>query len=307
MLLAMPLISVAQQDPYNSFYMFNGLYVNPAYAGSRNVISMTALYRNQWAGLSGAPQTGSFAIHSPLKNERIALGGILTFDKIGETQTTSPYLSFAYRIPLGAKQNGNWLSFGIQGGVTYYQNRLSQVATDQANDPQFSSDRNLWIPNFGAGIMAYGERYYVGASMPQILDMSLNEKLHNAGASSDTTARQYRYFMFTGGYIFDLGDKVKFKPSFIVRYLPKIKPSADITLAFMFIDRIWLGASYRVNDAYAFMGTFGITKQFSLGYAYELGVSKLNNYQNGTHEVMLGYDFGFEKKKVVNPRYVNYY
>lgn len=305
-LICLPALSFGQQDPHYSFYMFNGLYVNPAYAGSRGVISMNAFYRHQWAGLSGAPRTASFAIHSPMKNENMAMGGIFTHDRIGKAQTNSAFLSYVYRIPLGPKVKGNWLAFGLQGGFGYYQNRLSQVATDQAGDPQFSSDRNLWMPNFGAGFMFYGDRYFVGASMPQALNLSMNEKLHNAGGL-DSTAHYYRHFMFSGGYAFNIGSKVQLKPSFIIRYLPNLPISADVNLSFFFIERIMLGASYRYDDAYIFMGQFGITKQLSIGYAYELGISELNNYQNGTHEIMLGYDFGFEKKKVVNPRYVNFY
>lgn len=305
-LMGLPLISQGQQDPHYSFYMFNGLYVNPAYAGSQDVINMNAFYRHQWAGLSGAPQTGSFAVHSPFKNNRLGMGGIYTHDRQGSIQNNSAYLSYSYRIPLGAPAKGNWLSFGLQGGFTHYQNRLSQVNTDQPNDPQFSNDRTLMLPNFGAGVMFYGERYFLGASMPQALNLSVNEKLHNAG-SADSTGRLYRHFMFHGGYVFDLGSKVKLKPSFVIRYMPNLPISADVTLAFLFIDRIWVGATYRHEDAYAFMGQFGITKQLSVGYAYELGISELNNYQNGTHEVMLGYRFGFEKKRVVNPRYLNFY
>lgn len=297
----------AQQDAHYSFYMFNGLYLNPAYAGSKDAISTMALYRHQWATIPGAPRSGSFSIHSPLKNNKLALGLIYTFDRVGSSQSNGLQLSYAYRIPVGKKKQHK-ICIGLQAGVTNYQNKLADLNVSQPGvvDPVFGENKNLWLPNFGLGLYFYGPKYFIGASIPHLLNLSLNESAKYAGDDA-TYARLYRHYLLTAGYVFDLGKKVKFRPSFLMKYVKNAPLDFDITAAFMFVDRVWLGVSHRVGDSYVFMGDFYVTPQFHLGYAYDLTVSDLNKYTGGTHEVMLGYDFWFEKSRLVNPRYVKYF
>ena len=299
--------ATAQQDAEYSMYRFNGLYLNPAYAGSHEVINATAIYRNQWVKIPGAPQLASVAIHSPLKNNNIGLGLIYSYDKIGVTKTNSVNASFAYRIPIGKKKKVK-LAIGLSAGVTNYHSDLNSVATTIANDPNFAgNNQNRWLPNFGFGIYIYSQKFFVGVSLPHILANRLNGK-NSVFETSPTMAHQYYHLLITGGYVFDLGKKVKFMPSLLMKYVPVHAPiTFDFNATFVFVDRLWLGAAYRLNDSYNFMAAVNITKQLRVGYAYDLTVSSLNKYTSGSHEVMLGFDFDFQKGKVVSPRYVKYF
>lgn len=161
----------AQQDAEYSMYMFNGLYLNPAYAGSQDVISATALYRHQWVGIEGAPRSGSIAIHSPFKRDQYALGGVFSFDRLGKDQTYSFYLDYAYKLRF---KKGLKLSFGIQAGGQYYKNNLTESVIN-TTDLAFANNRSLFLPNVGFGVYLYNKKFYVGASVPHILNMSLGE------------------------------------------------------------------------------------------------------------------------------------
>ena len=288
-------------------YRFNGLYLNPAYAGSHDVLSASAIYRNQWVKMPGAPQSASVAVHSPLKNNRIALGLIYSYDQIGVTKTNSVSASFAYRIPIGKKKKVK-LAIGLSAGFTNYRADFNSVATTTANDPNFvGNNQNRWLPNIGFGVYIYSDKFFVGASLPHILTNRLNGKA-SVFETSPNIARQYYHLLVTGGYVFDLGKKVKFMPSVLMKYEPIHAPvTFDFNATFIFIDRLWIGAGYRLNDSYNFMASAYVTKQLRVGYCYDLTVSSLNKYTTGSHEVMLGFDFNFQKGKVVSPRYVKYF
>ena len=301
-------VSNAQQDAHYSFYMFNGLYLNPAYAGSHDVVNTMAIYRTQWTKVDGSPRSASVSIHSPIGHSNNALGFIFTNDRLGSIQSNAFQLSYAYRIPVGKKKNTK-ISLGVQAGITNYQNRLGDLLTNpglNGVDPTFANNHNLWLPNVGVGIYIYSKKYFVGLSVPHLLNFSLNDKLAYAGDKA-TYARLYRHYLLTAGYVFDLGKKVKFRPSFLMKYVHNAPLDFDITAAFMFVDRIWLGASHRVGDSYDFFGDFYITPQFHIGYDYDLTISGLSKYAGGTHEIMIGYDFAYKKSKLVNPRYVKYF
>lgn len=300
-------LAKAQQDAEYSMYRFNGLYINPAYAGSHEVISIGALYRNQWLKMPGSPQSASVALHSPLKNNKIGLGLIYTYDQIGVSKTNSVNASFAYRIPIGKKKRVK-LCLGLSAGFENYRADLNSVITTEADDPNFvGNNQNRWLPNFGFGVYIYSQKFFVGVSLPHILLNRLSGKASPFETSS-TIARQYYHLLVTGGYVFDLGKKVKFMPSLLMKYIPVHAPvTFDFNATFIFVDRLWIGAGYRLNDSYNFMAAVNITRQLRLGYAYDLTVSSLNKYTSGSHEVALGFDFDFKKGKVVNPRYVKFF
>lgn len=295
----------AQQNPQYTMYRFNPLVFNPAAAGSRDALSLAATYRIQWVGVEGAPQTASFSLHSPLKNEKLALGLTYTFDKIGVTMTNKAEAAFAYRFPLGKKKKVK-LALGISAGVTSFRSDLTSVQTNggAGSDPSFSQNVNLWIPNVGFGLYAYSDKFYVGISLPQLLAGSLmkQNKLYELSVEK---AHQYFQLYATAGYVFNLGKKVKFVPSTMMKYVPKYAPiDFDFNANFIFIDRIWLGASYRLSDSYGFMAAVNVIPQLRIAYAYDLTVSPISKFTTGSHEVMVGYDFENLKKRVVSPRSV---
>ncbi len=299
-------VANAQQDPQHTMYRFNGLMFNPAYAGSREALSLSAIYRWQWVNVEGSPQTGSVSIHSPLKNDHVALGLSFVGDNYTVVHSDKIEGDFAYRISVGKKKKVK-ISLGVGVSATNIRANLRDVGLSQTVDASFQNNINLWLPNVSAGIYAYSEKFFIGVSVPEILSNSLSTKGQVWERSIDS-AHQYTSLYATAGYVFDLGKKVKFAPSIMIKYVPKYAPiSMDFNANFIFIDRLWLGVSYRLSDSYGFMVAFNITKQLKVGYAYDLTVSPISHFTTGSHEIMAGYDFDFRKKSIVNPRYVRYF
>ncbi|MBL7778875.1 MAG: type IX secretion system membrane protein PorP/SprF [Chitinophagales bacterium] len=309
----------AQQDAHYSLYMFNGLYLNPAYAGSHEVLDLMAIYRHQWAGIDGAPRTGNGSIHAPLRRNQYALGLTISGDRLGLTRNFTATGAFAFRIPVKKSK----ISLGIQAGGTYYSQRNGEAipAELQAqgySDAIYSVDRNVFIPNVGAGIYVYGKRYYIGLSAPHLLPMKLDKGA--AVSLSKDIARQYNHYILTAGYVFGKNTSpVKFRPSFLMKYvqgLPKNIPDFDGSLALLFVDRFWLGATYRVaagtdnRTGTAAIVWFEalITHRLRIGYGFDYALSGLNKFAKyGSHDIMIGYEFNNKNKRYVSPRYVSYF
>lgn len=308
----------AQQDPNYSMYMFNGLFINPAYAGSQEVISLMAIYRDQWVGVDGAPQTANISVHTPLPQDQYALGLVVSNDRISLANTFNVTPSFAYRLKLGKSR----LCFGVQASFAYYyENNAAATLASQSlggpNDVAFATNTHLFVPNFGFGIYAYGKRYFAGISVPHLLPSELGS--HVGIATGDAlVSRMYNAYIATGGYV--IGNDasiVKFRPTVLIMYqqgLYKNIPMFDISPALLFIDRIWFGVTYRTGGNFSFAGQaiapflqVKITPQLQLGYSYDAELSALNHFTSGTHEIMLGYDFSFDKKRFVSPRYIKYF
>ena len=302
----------AQQDPAYSMYMFNGLFINPAYAGSQEVISLMGIYRAQWVGLDGAPNTANISVHSPLRQDQYALGLVLSNDRLGLSNTFNVTPSFAYRLKLG----GTRLSFGVQASFAYYHQNNGGAITTNGSDPAFQSNQNLFVPNVGFGIYAYGKRYFVGVSVPHLLPSSLRDKV--GVVPSENIAKLYNQYIFTAGYVFGKDPAiVKFRPTVLVKWqqgMPKGIPQIDISPALLFVDRLWLGLTYRTGGDVSYVGQaiiifaqFKITPQLQVGYAYDAEMTSLRHYNSGSHEIMIGYDFWYNKKRFVTPRYIKYF
>jgi type IX secretion system PorP/SprF family membrane protein len=297
----------AQQDADFSMYLFDNLYINPAYAGSHEALNATIMYRDQWVKMPGAPQTASVAVHSPLPDDHIALGFTYTNDRIGVTQTNNAEASFAYRILVGKKKDIR-LSFGICAGFDNYHADLNSVPTTDPNDPSFVGNyQNRWLPNVGAGFYAYSDNFFAGFSVPRILANRLNGPTA-LFATSTGIARQYQNLLAQAGYVFNIGKKIKFVPSLLLMYAPKYAPpSFDFNANFIFINRIFLGIGYRLNDSYQFTLAGNVTKQIRIGYCYDLTVSNLNKYTTGTHEVMASFEVGLKHGKFVKDNPIKFF
>lgn len=292
----------AQQDPQYSQYMFNHLSLNPAYAGSWDHLTTTFLFRKQWTGVNGAPNTGSFTLHTPSRNRRHGFGVSFYHDEIGVAKTTSITVPYAFRMDLGGNAR---LALGIQGNLTNYNADLSGVRTGSdiepgvPVDPAFNGNLvNVWLPNAGAGIFFNTKRFYLGASAPRLIEGALTED------ENISDAKQARHYFFTTGLVLGADNAaVKFKPSILAKYHPAAPMQFDFNAHFLFVDKFWLGASFRTEDAIVFMAEWQISPLFRIGYAYDLTTSELNTYSNGSHEFMLGLDLNFNKKAMISPRY----
>ena len=285
----------AQQDAMYSQYMFNTLAINPAYAGSRNVVSATALYRNQWSGIDGAPKTGTLTVDAPIANKKIGLGIQLFTDKLGITQTNGATLSAAYRI---RKDQGS-LSFGIQSAFSQYRANFTDVSLGSVSyDPAFAENVNKMIFNVGTGAYYNSDKFYVGLSVLDLIPNNLTD--FNTSTSG---SRQRAHLFLAAGYVFPLAEDFKLKPSFLVKAVKGAPIEGDINAALWIKDVFSVGIQYRTSADIGAMLEIQATPQIRLGYAYDRSTTALKNFNNGSHEIMLRYEFGFDKGKILSPRY----
>lgn len=291
--LAMPAQSHAQQDAMYSQYMFNYLLVNPGYAGSRDVLSMTGMYRKQWINVDGAPSTITFSGDMPLANERMGIGLTVFKDKVGVEANTGVYASYAYRVRLTHKGT---LSFGANAGFTQYSANLADVAQPNPNDPAFRENVREFNPNFGFGMFYSTDKFYVSLALPHIL----NSKL---ATLEEMKSRMKRHYFFGMGYVVGVSPNVKIKPSILVKAVEGAPIQSDFNLNVWYVDKLGIGASYRTGDAVVALLEFQATTGLRFGYAYDITTSELARYASGTHEIMVRYEFATLKKKIITPRH----
>ncbi len=276
-------------------FYFNPLNYNPAYAGSRDALSLNAVHRIQWTGIDGAPSTTFFSVHSPIGDTQLSVGGDFTYDEIGITKTTSAYLDVSYYVVLNDK--GHRLSFGLKGGINLFDAPLSQLKSVDPNDPLQVDIENELRGNFGAGIYYYGERHYIGLSALSLLESSVLDN------DDINYLEQKRHYYLIGGYVFDINSTLKLKPSGLVKAVQGSPLEFDAELAALLYDRLWIGVGYRHDESVRGYIAANITPQFRIGYNYDYIFNDLTKYTGGTHEFMLSYDFDFDKLRFKSPRY----
>jgi len=288
----------AQYEPMFTQYHNNEMFINPAYAGSRGYPSMALLYRDQWVGIEGAPRTGTFSIHAPFFNDKMGLGLCIMNDRIGVTNQTSTFINYAYHLPVSENAK---LSFGLQGGIVNVKERLSDVITIDPNDPEFANDINKTMPNFGFGTYYSTRNFYLGFSIPRFLENKIDPYAMKI-VSNRVKMQNWHYYLYSA-YVGTLSPSVKMKPCVMIKTTDGAPVEGDLSLHFLFKELFWLGASFRTGDAVALITQFQITKQLRFGYSYDYTFTKLSNYNNGSHEFTIGYDFTFNKAKIVTPRF----
>lgn len=298
-LLAASLGGMAQQNPMYSQYMFNTMAINPAYAGSRNVVSATALHRNQWSGMDGAPKTTTLTVDAPFRNKRVGLGLQIINDQLGISKTTGAVLSYAYRI----RMDKGSLAFGVQGSGVQY--RADYTSVDLGNggayDPAFSENVNKMIFNFGTGVYYNSDKFYVGLSAQDLLNSRITEYV----AQDDSTGGSFKnlHLFFATGYVFTLDETFKLRPSVLVKGVKGAPVEADLNAMLWINDVIAIGAQYRTSADVAGILEVQATAQIRIGYSYDYSTTRLRNFNSGSHEIMLRYEFGFERGKILSPRY----
>ena len=287
--------SMAQQLPQFTQYMYNTISVNPAYAGSRETLTIIGLHRNQWAGFPGGPTTQTLSVHTPLRNEKIGLGFSFINDELGFENFVYMYGDFSYTIKLNEISK---LAFGLKGGFTGF-SIDNELYTSNTNDQLIGNIENRWIPNLGAGIMWLWERGYLGISTPRLIN-------NDFSPDSPFEALERVSYFFTGGYVFDIGFKTKFKPTFMIKATNGATVSTDVSANFLFFEQLWVGAAYRFNNtegALGFMTDFQVLRDWRIGYTFELPTSEIRPYTNGTHEIILMYEIFNPRRRETSPRY----
>ena len=278
-------------------YMNNLLSVNPAYAGTGDMLNAMVITRNQWVAFDGAPVTQSFVMHTPIPNYNMGVGFSLLKDKIGVISQTGAYLDYSYRLVVGENR---YLSLGLKGGVNFYEAGLSNLATVDSEDPIFANDiTRSFLPNVGVGLFYNTGRFVAGLSIPKMIKNQINSNEF----SSEYISKEEIHLFFMTGYVFDVNRIVKFKPYLLTKYVRNIPLSIDLSAQFLFYDRLWVGAMYRLGDAVGGLVQIQLSNQLRVGYSYDVTASDLSTFNNGTHEILVSYDFNFGRGKVRSPRY----
>ena len=285
--------ALAQQDPQYTQYMYNQNVVNPAYAGSKESISLTALYRNQWTGLDGAPETITFSGHSPV-GEKVGLGLSAIRDQLGPVEETNIFVDFSYTLEVSDELK---LALGIKAGASFLDVGLSNIPLQDPNDPFFSQDVSTTNPNIGAGAFFYGDNFYVGLSVPNFLSSThLDENGLSIGSETN-------HYFGTAGYVYQATEDIKLKPSVFVKSAFDAPTSFDVNLNALYLEKFELGVSYRLDDSFSGLVGFQATPNFRIGYAYDAVTSDINTIASSSHEVILSFDLVFKQKSLRSPRY----
>jgi type IX secretion system PorP/SprF family membrane protein len=288
---------MGQSIPVYSQYIINGLLINPAYAGSRDVLSTVISYRDQWTGFPGTPVTQTLTGHMPLQNKSLALGLIITNESIGVINNTGIFGNYAYRVRL----NSGMLAFGVKAGVQLYKENDYQLYIKDPGDYVFSNNGNYILPNFGAGVYYYNSTCFAGLSLPTIL--SYRESPGGNSYDAYNNAQNYN-FMFFGGCLINVTDEFKLKPSALLQYTLNSGFQYDLNLnAILLKDGLLsVGTSYREKDAIAGMVEVQLNTQLRIGYSYDFTINTPGNYSGGTHEITIRYEFKYIVN-ALNPRF----
>ena len=293
----------AQQDPHYTQYMYNMSVMNPAYAGSKENLSMGLLYRKQWIEIEDAPTTATFFGHTPV-GKNVGLGLSVVSDKLGPVEENNVYGDFSYTLKVGENHK---LAFGIKAGLTMQKiGLLSDVDPSlQDNfiiDPAFGSNVDNTYFNIGSGVFFYSDKYYVGFSVPNFL-----KRTHltvNSGGDQYEFGPETAHYFLTGGYVFDVSENIKFKPFFMLKSAFEAPASLDLSTNFLFNQKFEAGITYRLDDSFGAMVNYAVSPNVKIGYAYDHAMSSLKGLDFGSHEISLGITFGPKRRiPILSPRY----
>ena len=284
----------AQQEPIYTQYMFNTQTINPAYAGTWETIGFMALAREQWTGIDNAPSTQTFSFQSLQKNKNVGLGLNIINDKFGLEKSLSVFGDYSYLVHIDEELK---LRLGLKFGFSSYSNNLNDYSVIDETDPRFTGViDHKFMPNFGIGAFLYKNQYYVGMSIPKLVQNEFKNQ------ENYSTQAEVRTLYLMGGYVFDISNNLKFKPTMLGKVTAGVPPQLDLTGNFLIADRVWLGAMVRTGDSFGFLAQWIISNKLRFGYSVDFVTSQLKSYQNGTHEVMISYEISKVKGKMISTR-----
>lgn len=286
----------AQHDPQYTQYMYNTINVNPAYAGSSGTSTIFGLYRTQWVGLDGAPNNIALSFNSPISNTNLGIGLSIINDKIGPVDQSNISADFSYSLKLDETYK---LAMGLKATANLFNVDYTKLNSFSTNDPlQFNVD-NQFNPNVGVGAFLHSEKMYFGLSVPNFLENTY----YNDNATTKKINKDKMHFYIIGGYVFDLSSNVKFKPAVLSKIVKGSPLQLDFSGNFMFNEKFVIGAAYRWSAAVSALAGFQISENMFVGYSYDTETTKLNNYNSGSHEIFLKYEFRKKSTNIVSPRF----
>jgi type IX secretion system PorP/SprF family membrane protein len=285
----------AQQNIQFTQYMFNGLVINPAYAGADEALSLTLLHRNQWSGIDGAPSTQTFSAHTLFRKKHIGLGLTLVNDKIGVHKNIAALSNYAYHLQTG---KNSYFSFGLQAGVHNRKSDYSSlVGSTSNNDPKlFNTLISSTYFNFGMGLYFRSPRLHVGFSSPELLTEM--ETLNDSVSIELSKVHSFLY----AKYRITLNENVEFEPSLLLKYLAGVPLSYDVNVNMIFREVLTMGVSYRKDESVDFLLKAQLTRQLQVGYSYDHPIGEISRLSSGSHELMINYLFRYTKSNVTSPR-----
>lgn len=291
----------AQQDVLISQYMFNQLFLNPAYAGTHDYWESSILYRSQWVGWEGSPTSQLVAIDGPIMPSLLGIGATIVHDEIGISESLGANVDLSYQLKLDRKGQHH-LSFGLKVGYLSQRAYIKDLIYIDENDPLYTSSEivNQNTILFGSGLYYYAKQMYFGLSVPVLFAQDLKDIPTQEINRNSYIKNQY---YLNGGMVFKLSKNVDFKPSFLIKYTQAAPLQADINLNFLFKNMLWLGASYRSTDILVLMLEVNATRYLRIGYAYDYSFNDISIFTSGSHEIMLSFDFGKTIVKSSSPRY----
>ena len=290
----------AQQEAMYTHYMYNTLAVNPAYAGTRDALTVTALHRSQWVGFAGAPVTQTLTMHTPLRNKKIGIGVSIINDVIGPDRNTGFTVDYSYKLRINKEAQ---LALGLKAGLSLLKSNLASLDIDDANDPVFNNDiTSKLLPNFGFGAYYYTDRYYLGLSVPRLLENNYDN--NTIEGSADLISQGKHYYLIAGAN-FDLTDEIQFRPTSLVKMSSTAPIEVDITAMFIYDNMFSLGIMGRSGDAVGILAGVMVLEQLEVGYSFDWSFANSTKvYNSGSHEIFVRYDFIYKNAaRIHSPRY----
>lgn len=287
-------VGYAQQDAQYTQYMYNTTTVNPAYAGSRESLNVFGLYRTQWVGLDGAPETTNFSINSPI-GENVGLGVSFVNDRIGPQDASNIAVDFSYSVLV----SGNYkLSFGIKASGSLLNVDFNKLSFENGTDAASQNNiDNKFLPNIGAGLYLHSDKGYIGLSVPYFLENDHYDK------NSSLVAAEKMHYYVIAGYVFDLNPSLQFKPSVLTKVVEGAPLQVDLSGNFLINEALTLGLAYRWDASYSALAGFQINPSWFIGYAYDRDSTKLADFNSGSHEIFLRYEIFIKPTKAISPRF----
>lgn len=292
---------LAQQDPQYTQYMYNTMAINPAYAGSRDVLSVFGMHRTQWIGIDGAPKTSNFSFHSPIHDSNLGYGLAIMNDRIGPSVENDIAANISYTIDAG---NDYKLAFGLKGSVNLLNIDFTKLTYYDPGDPRFQYNiDNELSPNIGAGVYWYSDKSYIGLSVPNMLETNHYDKSAGEKADGFYVSEQLHYYLMAG-HVMDLNYNLKFKPSLLAKIADGVSPQIDLSANFLWNEKFTGGLAYRINGAVSAIAGFQISNGIFVGYAYDAETNKLADYNSGSHEFFLRFEiFRSSSSRMMLPRF----
>jgi type IX secretion system PorP/SprF family membrane protein len=289
----------AQQDAQFTQYMYNTIIVNPAYAGSRQSMSIFALHRTQWVGLEGAPVTNSFSVNTPIKSSNVGIGLSVVNDKIGPSDENNIALDFSYAITASEKYK---MSFGLKASANLLNIDFTKLDR-YLGDPIYEENvDNKFSPNIGVGFYLHSDVSYIGISAPNLIETVHFDKGATSSSSSHIATEKINYYLIAG-YVFELSPMVKLKPALLTKYVQGAPLQLDVSANFLMNEKFVAGLAYRWSAAMSAMVGFQVSDSWFIGYSYDFDTTALANYNSGSHEIFLRYELFKSYDKIISPRF----